>query len=212
MSDETQVTAQNSEQASADNRRAAADQLEEIRIDVYDEGVIENGQIKLNFDPYLAQYVVTTDMDLMAVTAEGQTYILGNYTDAVNSGMVSGIQVPGGGNFEASSVLEIAQTVDDIATALAEYESAAGEGDLSSQGGGPVGGFSRLEITDIAGETVGERPAAPVTVGSQEVEELVDNVFEQVERSSAITFEEAVEIACVVQDPNVEFFRRLPLD
>ncbi|MEQ9488229.1 MAG: type I secretion C-terminal target domain-containing protein [Alphaproteobacteria bacterium] len=192
MSDEIQL-AQGENQPKGGNLPEGIVPQEEIRIDVYDADVIKNGRIGLNFDPYMAQYIVTTDMDLLVVTAEGQTITLANYTDAVSSGFLNGIEVPGGGTFEADSVLEIAQTVDDLTAALAEYETATGDSNLTQASGG-FGGFSRLEIQSLGGLATSEGEEGPLAVAATQTENLVSK-FVPLEERSSIRFAEAEEIA-----------------
>ena len=155
MSDEIQTIAQTS------------DGTEEIHLDVYEDNLIVDGRLVLDFDPRTAQLIVATDVDLMVVTADGDTIVIENFVDAVNEGILIEVVLPNGTLVAAPEFLDDSEALDNLAEIFDAIETASGEAELATIDAVPETGFARLEVEDFASSGLEARSTLGQTVRSE---------------------------------------------
>ncbi|MDW3207506.1 MAG: LamG-like jellyroll fold domain-containing protein [Alphaproteobacteria bacterium] len=96
-------------------------------INVQEDGMIQDGRLRIVFDPETAQLIAVFEDDLAIITEDGEFIVLKDFVPAVSEGMLELVALPDGSLQEAPDFLEEYGLGSGLAEALADIETAAGE-------------------------------------------------------------------------------------
>ena len=96
-------------------------------VDLQTPDVVTNGVLGISFDPETAQFISVFGDDLVVVTEDQDTIIIKDFVPAVTDGFLVSIELLDGTLIEAPEFLEQYGIGTNIADALSDIDTAAGD-------------------------------------------------------------------------------------